>query len=223
MSTTEPKDNAIEQRMFSLFTSNWAGNSILWSQNIPSPANRNDKPMAKKKRLPAKSKKMSDIMKEMMERLLRDPQVVPSSEASHVALFFANLAWNECVGLGAERESCRNVWQAIEAENPDLWDELKSRDIDAMIDELVDYKKAHYLDDQRRILTCGGTPEGTIRVEWLAPAAPGVDAKQEMHLYGMIRMGLDKEAIRFLKKTRKMSQEEAVMEVAMIKTKLGMF
>jgi hypothetical protein len=104
-----------------------------------------------------------------------------------------------------------------------LWDELKSRDIDAMIDELVEYKKAHYPDDRRRILTCGGTPHGTIRVEWLAPAAPGVDAKQEMQLYGMVRTGMDKEAIRFLKKTRKMSQQDAVMEVATIRLKLGMF
>ncbi len=34
---------------------------------------------------------------------------------------------------------------------------------------------------------------------------------------------MDKEAIRFLKKTRKMSQQEAVMEVALTKTKLRMF
>ena len=49
-------------------------------------------------------RKMSDIMKEMSERLLLDPEAAHSSEAFHVALFFANLAWNECVGLGAERE-----------------------------------------------------------------------------------------------------------------------
>ena len=45
------------------------------------------------------SRKMSDIMKEMMEQLLRDPKAVPSSEASHVALLFANVAWNECLVL----------------------------------------------------------------------------------------------------------------------------
>ncbi len=116
--------------------------------------------MAKTIRKTEKSRKMSDIMKEMSERLLRDPQGNPSSEASHVAVFLANVAWNECVGLGAELEACSNVWKAIEAEKPDLWDELKSRDIDAMIDELVAYKKVHFPDDQRRILTCGGTPGG---------------------------------------------------------------
>ena len=34
-------------------------------------------------------------MKEMSETLLRNPGGVPSSEAAHVALFFANVAWNE--------------------------------------------------------------------------------------------------------------------------------
>ncbi len=168
------------------------------------------------------SHKMSDIMKEMMEQLLRDPKAVPSSEASHVALFFANVAWNECVGLGAEREACCNVWQAIEAEKPDLWDELKSRDIDAMIDELVEYKKANYPDDRRRILTCGGTQHETIRVEWLPPAAPGVDAKWETQLFGMVKAGMEKKALRFLKKTRKMSQQEAMTQVMKIRMQLGM-
>lgn len=167
-------------------------------------------------------RKMSEIMKEMLEVLLRNPQKVPSSEASHVAMFFANVAWNECIGLGAEREACSNVWQTIEAEKPDLWDELKSKDIDAMIDELVEYKMAHYPNDRRRILTCGSTPQGTIRVEWLPPAAPGVDAKQELQLYGMVRTGSEKAAIQFLKKTRKMSQPEAVMEVAKIRRQFGM-
>jgi len=33
-----------------------------------------------------------------------------------------------------------------------------------MIDELVRYKKAHYPDDRRRILTCG-IPDGKVCVE----------------------------------------------------------
>jgi hypothetical protein len=39
-----------------------------------------------------KPRKMSEIMKEMSEALLRHPSEVPSSEAMHVALFFANVA-----------------------------------------------------------------------------------------------------------------------------------
>ena len=91
-----------------------------------------------------------------------------------------------------------------------------------MIDELVDYKKTHFPDDRRRILICGGTPHSTIHVEWLQPAAPGVDAKWETQLYGMVRGGFQEEAVRFLQTTRKMSRSEATMQVATIRTQLGM-
>ena len=110
-----------------------------------------------------KNRKMSDIMKEMMVRLLRNPEEAPTSEAVHVALFFANMAWNECVGIAHPRESYRNVWEHIEAENPTLWNELKSNDTNAMIDELIEYKKKHFPKDRRRILVCGGTPDVLTR------------------------------------------------------------
>jgi hypothetical protein len=165
--------------------------------------------------------KMSEIMKEMSEMLLRQPSKVPSSEAAHVALFFANVAWNESVGLGDSRESYRNVWERIEAENPELWNEFKSNDIDAMIDELVRYKKEHYPNDGRRILSCG-IPDGKIRVEWLNAAAPGVDARWEMRLYGLVRTGEREEAIRFLQETRGLSRKEAAKRVAELAADLGM-
>lgn len=66
------------------------------------------------------ARKMSEIMKEMSDPLLRNPSSVPSSEAAHVALFFANVAWNESVGMGHARDGYRNVWETMEAENPAL-------------------------------------------------------------------------------------------------------
>src|SRR5277367_2928713 len=91
--------------------------------------------------MPEQARKLSEIMKEMSETLLRNPGGVSSSEAAHVALFFANVAWNESVGIDGAREGYRNVWETIEAENTELWNEFKSNNIDAMIDELVRYKK----------------------------------------------------------------------------------
>jgi hypothetical protein len=138
--------------------------------------------------MPEPARKLSEVLKEMAGTLLRDPGAVPPSEAAHVALLFATVAWNESVGLGHAREGYRNVWETIKAENPALWDEFKSSDIDALIDELTRYKQAHYPDDRRRILTCG-IPDGKVRVEWLNPAAPGVDSQWEMQLYGLVRTG----------------------------------
>src|SRR5271157_3792893 len=121
----------------------------------------------------AQPRKMSEIFKQRSETLLRHPGEIPSSEAAEVALFFANVAWNESVGIVHAREGYRNVWEAIEADNPELWNEFKSNDINALIDELVQYKKTHFPDDLRRILVCG-ILDGNIRVEWLKAAAPGL-------------------------------------------------
>jgi hypothetical protein len=167
-------------------------------------------------------RKMSDIMKEMSERLFRNPDAAHSTEAAHIALFFANVAWNECVGLDNVRQTYRTVWETIAAENPEFWIELKSNDVNAMIDELVEYKKAHFPDDRRRILTCGGTERGTLRVEWLPPAAPGVDVKWETQLYGLVRIGEEDAAVRYLQKTRQMPQNEAKLKVAKIAKELGL-
>jgi hypothetical protein len=166
-------------------------------------------------------RKMSEIMKEMSESLLRNPENVPSSEAAHVALFFAHVAWNESVGLTYPREGYRNVWGAIEADNPELWNELKSKDVDGMIDELVRYKKAHYPNDKRRILTCG-IPDSTIRVEWVPAVTDGVDSKWEMRLFGLVKSGRRQQAIRFLQETRNMSRGKAMKRVTAVAAILGL-
>ena len=98
---------------------------------------------------------------------------------------------------------------------------IKSNDIDAMIDELVEYKKAHFPDDRRRILACGGTSRSTVRVQWLPPAPPGVNVKWETQLYGMVLAGFAEEAVRFLQKTRKLSTVEARMMVEKVSRDLG--
>ena len=167
------------------------------------------------------TRKMSEIMKEMSERLLRQPDAAHSSEAAHVALMFANIAWNEAVGLVHARNSYRSAWESIEAENPEMWSEFKSNDVEAMLDDLVEFKKKHYPRDLRRILTCG-IPNGSIRVEWLNPAAPGIDSQSEMQLYGLVRTGEREKAIQFLRETRSMSRKDAEKKVATVADELGM-
>ena len=171
--------------------------------------------------MPPQLRKMSEIMKEMSERLLRHPDAAHSSEAAHVALMFANIAWNETVGLGHPRNNYRSAWEVIEADNPEMWSEFKSNDVDAMIDELVQFKKENYQDDRRRILGCG-IPDGNVRVEWLAAAAPGIDSRWEMELYGLVRTGEREKAIQFLRKTRCMSRAVAARDVARVAAELGM-
>lgn len=134
---------------------------------------------------------------------------------------FANIAWNECVGMGGAREGYRKSWEAIERENPAMWREFKSTDVAAMLDGLVRYKKKRFRRDQRRILVCG-VVNGNIRVEWLPPVAPGVDTNWEMTLYGTVRTGNRDEVVEFLRRTRQMTRAEAVKQVKKIASDLGM-
>lgn len=170
--------------------------------------------------MPDQLRKLSEIMKEMAESLLRDPRKVPSPEAVQVALLFTNIAWNESVGLDNGRDGIRNIWESIEAENPTLWNEFRPNDINNMFDGLVEFKKAHYPEDQRRILTCGMRDEA-LRIEWLTPVVPGVDSEWEMRLYGLVRAGRRIEAIKLLMETRRISVPEATKQIKKIAAYLG--
>jgi len=61
----------------------------------------------------------------MSETLLRKPPRVPLLEAAHVAPLFANVAWNECVGLDSQ-EGTERVGND-RSRNPPV-DEFKSND-----------------------------------------------------------------------------------------------
>jgi hypothetical protein len=63
---------------------------------------------------------------------------------------------------------------------------------------------------------------GKVHVEWLDPAAPGVDSKWEMELYGLVRTGQRDKAIRFLQDTRRMTRNEASRRVSEIAVELGL-
>jgi hypothetical protein len=54
------------------------------------------------------------------------------------------------------------------------------------------------------------------------PAAPGVDPKWEIRLYGLVRSGDRSGAIRFLQSTRKMTRVQASQRVDKIAADLGM-
>ena len=132
------------------------------------------------------------------------------------------MAWNECVGLGHDREGYRSVWETIEAENPELWNELKSNDINAMIDELVEYKKAHYPDDQRRILTLWRHPAQHDSGGMAAAPRPRRGCQMGD---ATVRDGADGAGERsrpVSQKTRGMSRSEARMKVAGLEMELGM-
>jgi hypothetical protein len=63
---------------------------------------------------------------------------------------------------------------------------------------------------------------GKVHVEWLNPAAAGVDSRWEMQLYGLVRTGQRDKAVRFLQDTRRLTRSEASKRVAQVAAELGM-
>ena len=114
-------------------------------------------------------KKLSTIMKEMAQVILRHPSKVPSSAAGHAALLLTNVAWNESIAGGSKRLGYEGALREFEKDNPDLWDELMPGTPEELIDRLTTYKASHYASDRRQVHVCGFTPEGKVHVEWTRP------------------------------------------------------
>jgi hypothetical protein len=112
--------------------------------------------------------KMSKVLLDLAERLLAQPAEKTSSEGCAAALLLAHVAWNRAVDpLGGDQVGhYRKVLSAMKAVNPNCLRELKSTDCEAMIQELVDVKRALYPANDRIIQLCALTPQQTVRVEW---------------------------------------------------------
>jgi hypothetical protein len=106
---------------------------------------------------------MSEIMKELALMGFRDPQAVPSSEAAHAALLFAQVAWTRA--LGHDMQAYRELLKVFLRSNPNLWSELRSRDAESLIKIMRQAKEQRYLSDRRVIVVCGMREEN-VHVEW---------------------------------------------------------
>ena len=108
-------------------------------------------------------RKMSEIMKELALLCFRDPEAIPSSEAVHAALLFAQVAWNRV--LGQDMAGYKEVLKAFLHSNPNLWSELRSRDAETLIETMRQAKELRFPADRRVVVVCG-MREGNIHVEW---------------------------------------------------------
>jgi len=108
-------------------------------------------------------RKMSEIMKELALMCLRDPQAIPSSEAAHAALLFAQVAWNRA--LGYDMNVYEEVLNVFLCSKPTLWSELRSRDAETLIEAMCQAKELRYSTDRRVVVVCG-MREGNVHVEW---------------------------------------------------------
>ena len=101
----------------------------------------------------------------MALRLLKKPDDIPSAAAA--ALLLASAAWNSAVGDNGLRDRHREMLKRLAWNRGEPRAELVSRDSARLIDELFEYKRAHFPDDGRRIITVGMSPGGNVQVQWV--------------------------------------------------------
>jgi hypothetical protein len=119
-------------------------------------------------------RKLSEIVKEMADRLLKDPAKDPSPAAAHTSLALACTAWNRALGDSSLDAAGDRLASTIIARIGSPWEELTSSDSDGLIAELVEYKRARYPGDTRRIVSYELTPDDShktafnarVRVHW---------------------------------------------------------
>ena len=115
-----------------------------------------------------KRPKLSGILIEMTNFILRREPELTSDEAALSALLLAQYAWNR--EADSRRAAALPVYHKIMKhlldDNPSCLSELHSTDCEALIQRLILWKRQHHPRDRRFITVCGTTPWGTVRVEW---------------------------------------------------------
>lgn len=112
--------------------------------------------------------KLSAIMIKLGQGVLKNPNGIPSSEAAHAVLFLSNIAWNREV-MGKDSYTSKQIQMVIEVferSNCKFWKELKSRNLEELIQGLRQFKRKYYPDDNRIVKSCGTNERGNIQVIW---------------------------------------------------------
>ena len=128
-------------------------------------SNRADRPLKRTVR----QKKMSAIIKRMASWLLRNTRTFPTDAAAEAAVRLAAAAWNDACGDPTLRRNHRKELEKIDWGGTAPMADFRSRDTEALIEELVAYKRAHYPEDRRIIAAAYITAKSTVRVEWFDP------------------------------------------------------
>lgn len=119
----------------------------------------------------ALDRKLSEAIKEIAVRLLKEPGADVATEPAMMAvLMLAGAAWNGAIGDSVMRAKHRELVEQIDWSGVTPWFELKSDDTDQLIAESIEYKRQHYPDDQRRVVATELTPDGNVRVHWTEPS-----------------------------------------------------
>jgi hypothetical protein len=114
--------------------------------------------------------KLSEIIIELTELVLKKSGREISSESAIAATVVASTAWNLTFDPrmsidNAKSDVSKNLAR-LGRDNPRLLDGLKSRDPETLLNLATEEIRRSYPDDSRIIISCEHTLQGTLRVSW---------------------------------------------------------
>lgn len=112
-------------------------------------------------------KKLSEIIIEIaLVGLKRQKDM--HSEVVHILVFLAHIAWNRDVRNGAYYTDGEYLSQIDSFDMPPkvFKKKLISTDWESLITKMIEYKRIHYPNDKRLIVSIGYTERETLQVLW---------------------------------------------------------
>jgi hypothetical protein len=102
--------------------------------------------------LKRRRRSLEDIVEELAATILANHED-PSEEARIAACLLVHAAWNRTIGVEYDKTWYHFMLKKLLVENPELWQDLKSRDPEVLIALLIEYKMMKHPDDLREIRT----------------------------------------------------------------------
>lgn len=110
--------------------------------------------------------KLSDIITEIAFLGLPENCKTPTLEALSFCIALASSAWNQSNGFPNNHKQIIEIIKELENEDPDFWDDMRSKDWKEIHNRMMSYKITKFKTDKRKIHKFGYL-DGKVRVEWL--------------------------------------------------------
>jgi hypothetical protein len=87
-------------------------------------------------------------------------------QAMSLCVALASSAWNQAVGLLHNHPQILQIIQEIQADDPNVWNDMRSTDWREIHNTMISYKLRHYPDDRGKIAKYGYL-NGKVHIEYV--------------------------------------------------------